>query len=126
MAQYFHLNIYKTALDLLIMVTNLTSKFNRNYRFTVGEKLQNSNIEFIVCIYKANSAQKENERMLYLKELMEKLQFLNVYIRLSCEIKAISKEQYINLTKYTQDIERQLNGWFSYNCNRMKAVNEQL
>lgn len=124
MAQYYHLNIYKTALELLVTITNVTSKFDRNYRFTLGEKLQEANIEFISLIYEANSQTDIDRRLQTIGQLSNCLQKINIYIRLSCEVKTITKEKYAQLTKYTQDIERQLNGWLNYTNNKISKVTE--
>lgn len=113
MAQYYHLNVYKKSFDLLVKITQLTAHFQRDFRHTLGEKLNNSSIEFIVWIYKANSADLNN-RTIFIRELLEKLQYINIILRLSCELKNISKDRYIELTVMTQDIEKQLNGWLSH------------
>ena len=120
MAQYYHLNVYKKSFDFLVRITQLTSRFQRDFRHTLGEKLNNGGIEFIVIIYKANSAQQMGERVNYIKELLEKLQYINVILRLSCELKNITRENYAELTQMTQDIEKQLNGWLSHSSKVSK------
>ncbi len=114
MAQYHHLKVYKKSFDFLVEITRQTAHFQRNFRYTLGEKLNNNSIEFIVYIYKANSAKSLNERTELIKELLEKLQYINVILRLSNELKNISKDKYIELTLITQDIEKQLNGWLTH------------
>lgn len=120
MAQYYHLNVYKKSFDFLVRITQLTSRFQRDFRHTLGEKLNNGGIEFIVIIYKANSAQQMGERVNYIKELLEKLQYINVILRLSCELRNITRENYAELTQMTQDIEKQLNGWLSHSSKVSK------
>lgn len=98
----------------MVEITKLTSHFQRDFRFTLGERLNNNAIDFIVWIYKANSAQNLCARVDFIKELLERLQYINVILRLSHELKNISKDKYIELTLMTQDIEKQLNGWLSH------------
>ena len=52
MAQYQHLPIYKTAYDLLVELMNTTKDFPRDFKFSLGEKIQNHVIELLVLIYK--------------------------------------------------------------------------
>ena len=114
LAQYYHLNVYKKSFDFLVELTRQTVHFQRDFRYTLGEKLNASAIEFIVRIYKANSAQNLMERADFIKDMLERLQYINVVLRLSCELKNMSKDKYIGLTSMTQDIEKQLNGWRSH------------
>ena len=113
MAQYHHLKVYRTSFDLLVMIVQVAMHFQREFRYTLGERLQNYAIDFIVVIYKANSAKTPQERATYICDLIEKLQYICVVLQLSCELKNISKEKYIDMSKLTQDIEKQLNGWLA-------------
>lgn len=113
MAQYHHLSIYKKSFDLLVKVTQLTSNFSRDFRYTIGEKLNNGCMEFIVLIYKANTERLEGRKN-HILRLLEMLQVTNILVRLSCELKNISKEKYTEVISMTEDIERQLNGWLNY------------
>ncbi len=121
LAQYHHLNIYKKSFDFLVEITKQTTHFQRDFRYTLGEKLNNNAIDFIVWIYKANSAQNLNERAKFIKELLERLQYINVILRLSHELKNISKDKYIELTLMTQDVEKQLNGWLSHSSKNSSS-----
>ena len=61
MAQYRHLPIYKTAYDLLVELMNTTKDFPRDFKFSLGEKIQNHVIELLVLIYKANSSKDKKD-----------------------------------------------------------------
>ena len=126
MAQYHHLNVYKKSFDFLSEITRQTIHFQRDFRYTLGEKLNNGGIDFIEWIYKANSAQNLKDRVQIIKELLEKLQYLNVILRLSYELKNISKDKYIGLTLMTQDIEKQLNGWLSHSSKSICGSDDGL
>lgn len=96
MAQYLHLNIYKKSFDFLVKITQITSNFQRDFRFTIGEKLNSTTIGFIILIYKANSA-KEQERVDFIVKLLDELQKITVLTRLATELKNIPREKYWNL-----------------------------
>lgn len=121
MAQYHHLSVYKKAFDLFVKISQVTTNFPRDFRYTVGEKLNNGCVEFIVHIYKANTA-RTAQRLEHIVDLLDKLQVINVLIRLACELKHISKERYIELITMAEDIEKQLGGWQNY--TETEAKNE--
>ena len=52
-ADYTQVKVYATAKNLLITATELTKSFNREYRFTIGQDLYKSIIDFIIMIYDA-------------------------------------------------------------------------
>ena len=99
MAQYLHLNIYKKSFDFLVKLTQLTSNFQRDFRFTIGEKLNSTTIGFIVLIYKANSA-KDNERVEYIVKLLDELQKITVLTRLATELKKYPKRKIYGACTY--------------------------
>lgn len=122
MAQYHHLTVYKSAFDFLLKLTQATANFQKSYRYTLGEKLIKDTNEFIVLIYRANSAKTTFERVEVIKLLLEKLQTINISLRLCYELKNIPKGHYAQISEISQDIEKQLNGWFSHTDKLLKKV----
>lgn len=114
MAKYEHIKIYKKTFDMLVKVQQLTSHFPRDFRYTVGEKLNNGNIDFIILIFRANSARAQQKRLDTLLEMSEKLQTIIVLTRLAFELKHVSKGNFLELLDMQQDIEKQLAGWINY------------
>ena len=56
MSQSDHLPIYKDTFTMLGMVINRVKDYPRFYRYTVGEKMVNINLELLFLIYRANSS----------------------------------------------------------------------
>lgn len=119
MAQYYHLNIYKTSFEFLSYYSKLFIHFQREYRYTIGEKLLEKITEFTILIYKANGAKAQSERAKYINEMIDTMQYINITLRLCCELKNISKEKYVHCLEYTQNIEKQLSGWQTYTNNQL-------
>ncbi len=61
MAIYEHLPVYKASYDLLVEIFKFTKNFNREYKFTIGEKLKNETTDLITNIYRANSTYNKAE-----------------------------------------------------------------
>ncbi len=69
MAQYYHLNIYKTTYEFMVYYSRIFVHFQREYKFTIGEKLLDKIMQFTILIYKSNSAKSNFERAEFLKNM---------------------------------------------------------
>ena len=108
MAQFQHLPIYKSAYDLLIELMYITKEFPREYKYTLGEKIQNSVTELLIMIYKANSSKDKKE---YIEKIIEDVQFLDIYLRICNDIKILPQARYCRLSQQTYAIAKQSAGW---------------
>lgn len=54
MAQTKELPIYKLTYDLLMMITQSTKNFPKDYKFSLAQKLREECIDMVVCVYRAN------------------------------------------------------------------------
>ena len=57
------LPIYKSTYDVLIIIMNLTHHFSREYKYTLGEKLQKEMIDLILTVYHIYDKKKINTSM---------------------------------------------------------------
>lgn len=108
MAQYQHLPIYKTTYDLLVDLMNVTKDFPRDFKFSLGEKIQNHVIELLVLIYKANSARNKKD---FIEEILNEVQFLDLFLRISFDLKIIPQARYCVFMEKTFSIAKQAQGW---------------
>jgi len=120
MAQYMHLEIYKKTFEFLKYYSHLFSNFQKEYRYTIGEKLLDRIIEFIVLIYNANDAKDNEVRFKILTDMKNKLQYINIGLRLSDALHCISSEKYENSIQFVFEIEKQLSGWIKYTNEKKK------
>jgi hypothetical protein len=56
MALFSELPVYKLGYDLLIAIYDRTKLFNREHKYTLGERLKNETLELLINIYKANKS----------------------------------------------------------------------
>jgi hypothetical protein len=109
MARYHHLPIYQLTYELLNRSMLIIKGFPRDYKFTLGQKLQEELIELVVLIYKANSF--ESERHRYLEQILERVQVVELLIRLCQDLRVMSKKHYAALAEMVVSISRQASGW---------------
>ena len=49
------LKAYKDSYDLLVYLYQISVNFNKDFKYSLGEKIKNETIEILINIYKANS-----------------------------------------------------------------------
>ena len=123
MAQYDILPIYKAAYDFFTHMMNTVHRFPRDYKFSLGEKIQNASIEIVLDIYRANSAY---DKTPYIKDLLEKVQILYLLLRVSHDMKIMSAENYAKIIVMLDDISKQAQGWLKNNKALNKKTNEKV
>ncbi len=84
-------------------------EFPRDYKFTIGQQLQDEIVGIVVLIYKANSA--VSDRSTYVSLLLERIQVVELLIRLSMDMKLLPKKHYAALIEMTRSINKQSEGW---------------
>ena len=108
MTTHAQLPIYKAAYDLLDVVTDLTKNMQRDFKRSIGEKINAECIEITVLVFRANIAQ---EKEPYLLKLLERLQVIELMLRLAMDKRLISKGVYAKAVELTTSIGKQANGW---------------
>jgi len=108
MALHFDLPIYKVAYDLLNAITDLAKNMPRDFKQSIGGKLRDECVEIVVLIFRANVAQEKAQHIL---SLIERLQVVDLLIRLSRDKHLISTGQYSKAVELTTSVGKQANGW---------------
>jgi hypothetical protein len=108
MAQYQHLPIYKLTYDLLLRITQVSKDFPREYKYTLGQKMRDEVIDLVVLIYRANSTP---DRDASLGNMLERIQVLQLMIRLAHDMRILARKHYAELAEKTDSLARQAQGW---------------
>lgn len=108
MAVYSELPVYKASYDLFTGIFEFTRNFNREYKYTIGEKLKNETIEMITNIYRANSRTDKSE---ILQTACENIEVIRLLIRLVKDMKQISLNKFVEINEIIENISKQLTGW---------------
>jgi hypothetical protein len=111
MTIHTQLPIYKVAYDLLDAATDMTKNMPRDFKRSLGGKIQEECVELMVLIFRANTAR---DKTPHLTQLLERVQVAELLIRLSKDKRFISVGQYAKAIKLTSDIGKQANGWRKY------------
>ena len=108
MALHTNLPIYKAAYGLLDVVTDLVKNMARDFKRSIGEKISAECIEIMVLVFRANVAA---DKAPHLGELIERLQVIELLLRLGMDKRLISRPAYVKAVEITTSIGQQANGW---------------
>ncbi len=108
MATYDNLPVYKASYDLLVEIFQFVKNFNKEYKYTVGEKLKNETLEMIMNIFRANSRQQKKE---LLQTARENIEVIRVLLRLTKDLKQIDLRKFVMINEKIENVSKQLAGW---------------
>ena len=109
MARYEHLKIYKSAFDMVLYFENIVRGFSRYNKYTLGSELRNLSRNVLMLIIRANNRLDKNE---VLMEIREKLEELQVNLRICREVKAFNNFNSFEVAiKNVVELSRQNEGW---------------
>ena len=108
MAIYTNLPVYEECYQLLLQLVTFSRQMQRDFRYTIGEKLQQTVVDIIVLIFKANKAEQKTR---YISDAREKLVEAQVMIRVLNDTRQLSDKQYVLLVERTTSVSKQLAAW---------------
>ncbi|PXX49409.1 four helix bundle protein [Aquitalea magnusonii] len=108
MALHTQLPIYKVTYDLLTLVTTLTKNMDRDFKRSLGDDLRKDCVSLVRLVYRANSTRNKAP---HLEMLLENLQVIELTLRLSVDMRLISRGQYAAAIEQTDKIGKQAQGW---------------
>ena len=115
MALHTQLPIYRAAYTLLDVVTDLVTNMPRNFKRSIGEKISAECIEIMTLVFRANVAADKSP---HLVELLERLQVIELLLRLGMDKRLIVRPAYAVAIEQTTSIGKQANGWKKSAGNR--------
>ena len=108
MAIHTQLPIYKAAYDLLDLAADFTKNMPRDFKASIGGRIRDECVSLVVLIFRANVAKVKAP---HLEELIERLQVVELLIRLSKDKRFISTKQFASAIQITDSIGKQATGW---------------
>lgn len=109
MATYDHLPVYKESYDLLVELFQCAKHFNREYKYTLGEKIRDEVIALILHIYRANSVIDGRAGRLVLAR--ESVELVRLYLRILRDLRQIDLDRFISLNLKIESVSKQLLAW---------------
>ena len=108
MALHSELPIYKAAYDLLRLIVDVTRNMPRDVKQQMGTALRDECVQITVAVFRANVARDKSAHLL---DLLERVQVVELLIRLSHDLRFIGTKPYAAAIALTGSIGKQANGW---------------
>ena len=96
------------------------SHFPREYKYSLGEKIQNEMIELVISIYKANSNHNKRD---FLSRMQEQIQLIYLLLRISHDMKLMPTEKYAGIVEMIDEVASQAKGWLIANEKSRELTN---
>jgi len=103
------LPIYRVTYQLLEQVTKFARNFPRDMRLSLAGRLQEECLELVLLVYRANAARQGRRQII--GGILERVQVLELMLRLCRDLHLISTKQYASVVELTEQIGRQAYGW---------------
>jgi len=108
MALHHELPIYQKAYELLKEIILITRNIPRDFKQQIGKELRGECTQITVLIFRANVSRQKTP---YIQELLERLQVVELMLRMSKDMRWISTGHYATSIALTQNIGKQATGW---------------
>jgi hypothetical protein len=108
MALHSDLPIYKVTYDLLGLIVQVARNMPRDVKQQLGGDLRGECVRIVVLIFRANVAR---DKAPHLLELVERVQVVQLLVRLAHDLRFIPQKQYAAAIALTDQVGKQANGW---------------
>jgi hypothetical protein len=103
------LQIYRDVSELIKRVFIIVKNFPRDYKFTLGTRIQNTALDCADLVYKSA---RHKEKKQHLDDLVSCLDFLSFLIRTSKDMNIVTEKQYALYIEVSRPCVKQAAGWF--------------
>ena len=103
------LDIYKAAYDLLERLTDLAKDLPKFFRYSLGTRMVDLNLDMLGLVYRANMSRDNRQNVL--TDLLICYRQLLMLLRVCYHQKALSTGRYAELVKLLDSVGRQATAW---------------
>lgn len=109
MVMYNQLPIYRDAYMLLTEIYQTTSKFPRDYKYTLGQDMKRDCLTLFRDLYGANVS--TENRAAHLENFLTSFELLKIEMRLCVDLNVLSIKKLAQLSLIMDSIGRQAAAW---------------
>lgn len=114
MASPTTLPIYGVAYDLFKEVTDSTRHMPRDFKLSLGGRIRDETLEIVTLIFRANAAM---DKVPHLSELLERVDVVELLLRLARDMHFIPTKRYAAAIALTQQVGKQAGGWRKHSAS---------
>lgn len=102
--------LFRDTYNISLTLFRLTTKFNKQFKYTLGQRIIDCSLELIDLLYKSNCSKDKEEKLVYINKYISVHELLKIHLRLSEELGAISRNSLINIHLSLDNIGKQIHG----------------
>jgi hypothetical protein len=108
------LKIHKTAVELMEVVDETYVQMKHHHKFTIGTTMVQSSIEVLRYINKANHCTKLTDRVEYINQILEEVEFIDTIANFCSNIMCIPIKRSSRIVSLVDNILNQATRWKLY------------
>lgn len=109
MVLYNQLPIYRDSYRLLLEIYQITNKFPRDFKYTLGQDMKKSSLELFKELYNANTFTENRKE--YIDKFLSSFELLKIEMRLCVDLQILSVNKLAQLSLIMDCIGKQASGW---------------
>ena len=121
-APFNSLPVYGTTYRLVVEVTEMAARIERNYRYSLGEDVRRKSKEALLC---STLAGKGEDRSVNIRNARLAMLDVQLSFRLLNDLKVLPDKRYVYFLDMTEDIVKQLSNWERSESQRTGAAGVQ-
>lgn len=107
--------IYTKTLEILLWIFPKVNTFPKKQRFVLGQQIENTGLEILKLIIKANNQKDKIKKIEYLDELNTQLEILRSLLQIAQELRFMNVKSLEYIITQTDEVGRMTGGWLK-NC----------
>lgn len=111
--------IFRAGYALTLFIYKLVGGFNREYKFSLGEKIKLICHNLLDLIIVTNGS---NDKLVFIPKLDKIMEALKTYLQIALDLGAINQQQVIELNNHLGAVGRQIGGWRKWAVNKNTNV----
>lgn len=121
MALHSDLPVYASARDLSKLISQVVAKMQRDYKFTLGKRLDEQCFELVMDVFRANTAE---DKAPTIRKMRESVVAIELSMRLAEDLGRMPRKDYARAILLTGSIGKQLTGWLRHSETRQQAIRQ--
>ncbi len=108
MGLYSELPVYRDSYSLLIEIYQITNKFSRDYKYSLGQDMKRDALNLFRNLYRANRAMDKKQD---LENFLDDFELLKMEIRLCVDMRLLPLKKMAQISLLTDSIGKQITAW---------------
>ena len=109
MVLYNQLPVYRDSYMLLTEIYQITSKFPKDYKYTLGQDMKRDALSLFRHLYNANCSMHDKQE--HLELFLKDFELLKIELRLCVDLNVLSVRKLAQLSLITDSISKQVTSW---------------